>query len=92
MKPGTTLNTPDPAELRSRTLRRSVEALDQFGRILAEEALPVHDADVGVATAVQDVGRVAHQQREAVGRHRTQIGVVEQREELQETHRVRFNK
>ena len=38
-----------------------------------------------MATAVQDVGGVAHQQREAVGCHRTQIGIVEQREELQNT-------
>lgn len=34
------------------TLRRSIEALDQLCRILAEEALAVHDANVGVAAAV----------------------------------------
>jgi hypothetical protein len=45
-----------------------VEALDQFGRVLREEALAVHDAHVGVATAVQDVRRVAHQERESIGR------------------------
>lgn len=64
------------------TLRRGVEALDQLGRILAEEALAVHDANVGVTVAVQDVGRLAHERRESICRHRTQVGVVEQGEEL----------
>lgn len=64
------------------TLRCCVEALHQFGRVLAEEALAVHDADVGMAAAVQDVRRVAHQQGESVSGHRPQLSVIEQREEL----------
>ena len=70
------------AVLLPRTLRRSIEALNQLCRVLTEEALAVHDADVGMATAVQDVGRVAHQHREAFCCHGTQISIVEQREEL----------
>lgn len=65
-------------------MRRCVEPLDQLGRVLAEKALAVHDADVGVATAVQDVVGVGHQQREPVRGEQTQVVVVEQREELTE--------
>lgn len=64
------------------TLWCGVEALDQLGCVLAEEALAEHDADVGVAAAVQDVGRVVHQQRESVGCHRPQLSVIQKGEEL----------
>lgn len=71
----------DTSVLRS-TFRCCVEALHQFGRVLAEEALAVHDADVGMTAAVQDVRRVAHQQGESVRGHRPQLRVIEHREEL----------
>lgn len=64
------------------TLRGFIESLHQLGRILGEKALAVHDAHVGVATAVQDVGRVGHQQREAICCQQAQLVVIEQREEL----------
>lgn len=66
------------------TLRRGTETLDQLGRILTEKPLAVHDAHVSVATAVQDVNRVRHQQRESICCQQAQVVVIEQREELRE--------
>lgn len=66
------------------TLRCSTETLDQLGRILTEKTLAVHDAHVSVATAVQDVNRVRHQQRESICCQQAQVVVIEQREELRE--------
>lgn len=74
------------------TLRCCVEALHQFGRVLAEEALAVHDADVGMGAAVQDIRRVAHQQGESVRRHRPQLSIIEQREKLSAMQGVGKNK
>lgn len=66
------------------TLRCGTESLDQFGRILTEKTLAVHDAHVGMATAVQDVNRVSHQQRESICCQQAQVVVIEQGEELRE--------
>lgn len=66
----------------STTLRCSIESLDQLGRILTEKPLAVHDAHVGVATAVQDVDRVSHQQRESICCQEAQVVIVEHREDL----------
>lgn len=64
------------------TLRRLVESLHQLGRILTKKALAVHDAHLGMATAVQDVDGIGDQQRESVCRQQAQVIVTEQREEL----------
>lgn len=64
------------------TLRCFIESLHQLGRILTEKPLAVHDAHVGMATAVQDVARISHQQRESICCQQAQVVVIEQREEL----------
>lgn len=66
----------------STTLRCNIESLDQLGRIFTEKPLAVHDTHVGVATAVQDVDRVSHQQSESICCQEAQVVISEQREEL----------
>lgn len=80
------------------TLRCLIESLHQLGRILTEKPLAVHDAHVGMATAVQDVNRISHQQRESICCQQAQVVVIEQREKLKKrrggpalTNRVGFN-
>lgn len=69
------------------TSRCRVESLHQLGGVLTEKPLAVHDAHVGMATAVQDVDGIGHQQGESICCQQAQLVVVEQREELQKTRR-----
>lgn len=66
----------------STTLRCLIESLHQLGGILTEKSLAVHDAHVGMATAVQDVDRISHQERESICCQQAQVVISEQREEL----------